>query len=73
MTQKECQQIGKAFAQEMYRLYTEKGVPETDYVSVDEAARILGRSKRWLYNQGDKIPHANRRYSKTVLIAYMNR
>lgn len=72
MTAKECEQIGKAMAREYYELCCRKGLPVDDLVSSDEACKILGRSKGWLYNHPE-IPHSNRRYSRSVLQAYMNR
>lgn len=72
MTTKELDRIGKAFAQEYYRLCHEKGIPKDDYVTADEACRILQRSKSWLYKHPE-IPHFNRRYSLSALQAYINR
>ncbi len=73
MTTRELEKIGKAFAQEYYKLCCERGLPDNDLVSADEACVILGRSKGWLYNHRHELPHSNRRYSKSALYAYMNR
>ncbi len=73
MTTKECENIGKAFAREYYKLCCEKGLPQEDLVSSDEACRILGKSKSWLYNHADEIPHFKRWYSRSAIHAYMNR
>lgn len=73
MNKKECELIGRAFAQEYYKLCCEKGIPQSDLVSADEACKILGRSKGWLYNHRHELPHSNRRYSRSAIEAYMNR
>lgn len=73
MTTKECENIGKAMAREYYKLCCEKGLPENDLVTSDEACKILGKDKTYLYNHAREIPHYRGWYSRSALMAYMRR
>lgn len=74
MTKKELETIGKVMAREYYDLCKKKGIPDTtDFISSEEACKIAGKSKAWLYKHNYEIPHNGRFYSKQLLIEYLNR
>lgn len=69
----ELETIGISFAQEYYRLCKESGVPEGDMITSDKVCEITGKGKGWLYNHARELPHTNGLYSRTAVMAYLNR
>jgi hypothetical protein len=73
MKRAELETIGAAFAKEYYRLCKENGIPQSDLITSDEVCRITGKSKGWIYNHAGDLPHANGLYSRTAVMAYLER
>ena len=73
MKRSELEAIGVAMAQEYYRLCKENGVPKSDMITSDKICELTGKSKGWLYNHARELPHANGLYSRTAVMAYLNK